>query len=199
MNIKNPDLVLVQSIEDRCGFNQYQKTLSLRKVNVAADKDYQKNFTGYYRVRRDKKWLQSYYEFMEQHKNDDPLTFEEVLRYLSSVPHRVTKTIKNKSGMAATLEVSFSSKMLATINPNYPIWDSQVVKALGIEVDDEVPTETRLVNYVKAYAKLKKEVDDFIPTAEGQECIRLHDELFPDFKDINPVKKIDFYLWSLGK
>lgn len=197
MEIKNPKEVLQKSLEDSCGLTAYLKTLEVFNVDVSADENYQKNFTSYYRVRRDANWLKKYYEFMEAHKHDTNLTFETIIRYLSSVPHKVNKKV-SPSGYATTIEASFASKMLATINPNYPIWDSQVVRALKYKIE-AVEDEAKLEEYIDVYSKLTNEIHAFIETEEGKECIRLFDELFPNHKHLNSFKKIDFYLWNIGK
>lgn len=198
IDISNPRAVLIKSIEDRCGLNKYKQTLQLKTVNVASNEDYQKNFTGYYRVRRDENWLRKYYEFMEENKNNTELKFADVLRYLSNIPHAVKKCKANPSGTAKTIEVSFASKLYATINTDYPIWDSQVVNALGITIPKELSSTDKINHFIKAYEELKKAIDRFLETENGKECLREHDRLFPNFIDLSPVKKIDFFLWSMG-
>ncbi len=198
MIIDNPKLILQKSLEDSCGLTAYLKTLDIYSKDVSSDTEYQKNFTSYYKVRRDQKWLEKYYIFLESHKNDTDLTFETVIRYLSNIPHKVNKKMA-ESGFAVTVEASFASKLLATINPDFPIWDSQVVRALGYKIDGETSFEERINEYIKTYAKLTEEVKTFIDSEQGQICIQLFDELFPNHKHISDLKKIDFYLWNIGK
>jgi len=199
MEINNPSAILTKSIEETCGLNQYVRILELRKINVATNESYQKNFTSYYRVRREASWLKEYYSFMEIHKNDKELSFETILRYISNISHNVKVSKNNPDGIAKTIDASFASKMLSTINTNYPIWDSQVVKTLGIKLYEGLNREEKIEAYIGAYKFLKKEVDSFIPTPQGVECIAIFDKMFPSFSYINPVKKIDFYLWNMGK
>lgn len=193
MNITNPKEVMIKSLEVACEFDSYRKTQGLYDTNVSTDIDYQKNFNSYYRVRRDRNWLKEYYDFMENHKSDKKISFEKILRKISSVPH------KAKNGVITSIEASFSSKMLATINPNYPIWDRQVVKALGISIDPTLVGEDKIKAYVEAYTKLTREIGDFIKTEAGELCIKQFDATFPNLTGINPVKKIDYYLWNIGK
>lgn len=86
--------------------------------------------------------------FMQSNQGNSDLTFETVLKHLSKVKHKAPAKI-NKSGFATSIEVSFSSKLLATLNPKYPIWDSQVVKALDIKVSQHT-----IEAYVQAYNEL---------------------------------------------
>ena len=143
--------------------------------------------------------MKNYYEYLENNKNDKSISFEQILRYLSNIPHKVKKSSANPTGIATSIEASFSSKMLATINPNYPIWDSQVVRALEIKLDDSLRGEAKIQAYIQAYNELTQEVHLFIPTIEGQNCIKQFDKTFPNYKQLNPVKKIDFFLWNIGK
>lgn len=198
MNITNPKEIMLKSLEVACGFDAYLKTLTLHDVNVSSDSDYQKNFTGYYRVRRDKEWLKEYYNYMEAHKNDVSLSFEHILRAISSIPHKVRKTASN-NGYATSVEPSFASKMLATIHPDHPVWDSQVINALHISIAPSLSGEEKIMAYVNAYDQLTREIRNFIRTEEGKACIEHFDTTFPNLKHISNFKKIDYYLWNIGK
>ena len=198
MNIVNSKDAMMQSLHDACSFNAYKKTWDLTK-NIATDVDFQKNFTNYYRVRRDADWLQQFYDFFERNKNNKMITFEEILRYLSNVEHKVKQTTKKPTGKAKTVEASFASKMLATINPNHPIWDSQVLRALNIEVDGALCYEDKIKECIEIYQRIETEIATFIATDDGQQCIALFDKVFPSCKCFSDYKKIDFYLWNMGK
>ena len=198
MNIINPKEIMTKSLEIACGFDAYLKTLTLHNIDVSRDIEYQKNFTGYYKVRRDKEWLQEYYNYMEAHKNSEELSFENILRAISSIPHTVKKTSSN-NGLATSIEPSFASKMLATIKPDHPIWDSQVVKALNIYIDPSLNGEEKIQSYINAYEQLTNEIRNFIQTEEGKACVKQFDSTFPNLKHISPFKKIDYYLWNIGK
>lgn len=193
MYITNPKKVMIKSLETACAFDAYLKTLDYDNIDVSSDINYQKNFNSYYRVRRDQDWLKEYYDFMEKNKSNKNISFETILRKISSVPHNA------KNGKIKSVEVSFASKMLATINPNYPIWDSQVVKALNISINPKLCGEEKIQAYVDAYTKLTQEIGAFIPTPEGQSCIAEFDKTFPNLKNLNAFKKIDYYLWNIGK
>ena len=193
MNITNPKEVMIKSLEVACSFDAYLKTQELHNTNVSTDIEYQKNYNSYYRVRRDRNWLKAYYDFMEIHKTDHDISFEKILREISSVPHNA------KNGTIKSIEASFASKMLATINPNYPIWDSQVIRALDISIDPTLIGEDKIMAYVEAYTKLTREIGDFIKTAEGLMCIKQFDATFPNLTYLNSFKKIDYYLWNIGR
>lgn len=186
INIETPKAQMEQIVASTCGLYAYRDTLALEKIGTS---EYQKNYVSYYRVRRDKNWLAAYFNFMQKQVSNPKITFEEILRQISSTPH------KTKNGIRSTIDISFASKMLATLNPNYPIWDSQVAKAVGISYDQSRKEE----DYIKIYEKLTENIHTFLQTNNGTKCIEEFDKTFPNFTDINPVKKVDLYLWKMEK
>lgn len=165
--ISNPQKVLDEAIANACGLKRYKKTISdLNRYDVSQDNDYQKNFVAYYKVRRDKDWLDKYFKYLQDNKQNKSLTFEEVFDFLSSIEHNT------KYGKKCTEEVSFSSKLLATINPEYPILDYNVKSFLGIKIpqNHEISQNLKVKNkaIIEAYQRLKESIDNFINTDEGK-------------------------------
>ena len=195
IHIENVPEAMKRCLFEGCSLHLYEKTLTIN----ATDKEYQKNFNHYYRMRRDASWLDAFYAYMDENKNNKDITFEKILRYLSDIEHTVRQSKKNPTGKAKTVEASFASKMLATINPDHPIWDSQVMAALGKRIDDKLDTEDKIKACIRIYQEIEDEVASFINSPDGQECIALFDQMFPDGKRFSDFKKIDFYLWNLGK
>ena len=191
MMINNVAEVLMKSLEDACGLTTYKKTLDIEKINLP---EYQKNFTFYYKVRRDKSWLNKFYNYMNEIKNKEDISFNEILIKLSSWEHKVRKSNNNPKGIGKSIEVSFASKLLATLNPNYPIWDSQVISALGIKTENN-----SVESYIKAYQTLTDKITEIINSSDGQKAIELFDKQFPNYTWVSKHKKIDFYLWNIGK
>ena len=192
VKLNNIEKVLMKSLEDACGLTAYKKVLDKSNINSSG---YQKNFTNYYRVRRDSSWLKKFYDFLEKNKDNTSITFEEILKELSSWEHKIKQSKKNPDGIGTTIEASFASKLLSTINPNYPIWDSQVVRALNITLEDD----NKINAYVKAYGELTEGIKKFIDSDDGKKAIQLFDKQFPNYTWISNYKKIDFYLWNIGK
>ena len=169
INIKNPKKILQEAIYSACGLDEYAITINdLHKVDVSKDVGYRKNFISYYRVRRDQKWIDEYFDYFESIKGNKNVSFENIIKHISSVPHRV------KDGTACTVEVSFASKMLTTICPDNPIWDSQVVRALGINSDfsGNCTNDERIRFYISAYAELKCKLDSFLATRKRKSVLQ---------------------------
>ena len=93
------------------------------------------------------------------------------------------------------IEPSFSSKMLATLDADMPIWDSNVLKALHLHLKGNRP-EFRISNAVILYDSIRRWYTDFLKTEEAQRMIQRFDVEFPEFQSISSVKKIDFILWA---
>ena len=93
------------------------------------------------------------------------------------------------------IEASFSSKMIATIDPDKPIWDQYVLQNLGMELTGKTQAE-KLAYAVTLYAAIENWYADYLLTEEARENIRLFDQILPDYRWVSDVKKIDCLLWS---
>ena len=177
IDIKAPKEQLVRIIEEAVGLYAYRDTLDLSKIGT---EKYQKNYSYYYRVRRDDEWKAEYFAYMQKQVGKSGITFAEIIDQISRISH------KN--------EASFASKMLATLNPNYPILDSNVAKFLKFNY------HAKSMQYcIEIYKELTENVHAFLQTNDGVKCVEEFDRMFPNFTDISPVKKIDLYLWKMGK
>lgn len=150
------------------------------KVDVSKDESFQRTFTGFYKVRRSKDaFLKKYYSFMEESKGKE-LSFETVIKKLETFEGRV--------------EASFSSKLLATINPKMPIWDQYVLANTGIV---EVKYYQRTIREcISKYAQLCRHYEKFLKTGEAKEMIASFDEKLPQYRYFADIKKIDLMFWQ---
>ena len=99
------------------GLDKYRYIMdNVWNTDVSLNADFQRTFNGFYIVRRNEEWRKVYYGLFEQMKSGAP-TFANILTYLFE--------------HTGNIEPSFSSKMLATIYPNQPIWDQYVVQNLN--------------------------------------------------------------------
>lgn len=154
------------------------------KTDVSKDKDFQRRYNYFYKVRRNQDWRDGFYRVFEESKGRcDEVTFEDILRDIY--------------GFSKTIEASFSSKMLATINPNHPIWDSQALKILGIKVIGKSAQE-KLDFIISAYDEMERWYADYLKTENAKENIKVWDRMLPHHRGLSPVKKIDYMLWTLG-
>lgn len=174
--------VFQDRLAESMGLNKYRYIMEqVNNTNVAKNTDFQRAFNGFYIVRRNEHWRNCYYEYFESVKKGNP-TFEDIITYLYE--------------HTGNIEPSFSSKMLATIFPEKPIWDRYVVQNLNMQLTGTTKEE-KLRNATILYANMEKWYENFLNSEKGKECIKEFDSILPDYKEISNVKKIDSVLWSI--
>ena len=181
MNI-DPYKAIIDFVIRNMKFDKYAEIVNnLLKVDVSTDKEYQKSFNGFFRVRRNENWQKEYYALFERVKHSN-ISFAEVITELYKKTGRV--------------EASFSSKMLATINPELPIWDQFVLKNLGLKLEG-FTSEEKLQNAIVLYEEIRKKYALYLKTENARACISYFDKTFPDYCWMTDIKKVDFFFWNM--
>ena len=176
----NPNAVIEERLAAGFGLEQYANIVrQMPLVNVASDIPFQTKFNAYYRVRRNAEWRRYYYDLFERGKKTQ-FSFADIITYLYE-----------KTG---NIEASFSSKMLATLDADKPIWDQYVLKNLGLELTGH--GEEKLHNAIALYAQIEQWYQDFLCTQNAKDCISAFDKALPSYRWISPTKKIDCFLWG---
>ena len=165
----------------RKGIAQYLEIMELfPNTDVSVDRDFQRKFNGFYRIKqRPAVWYKEYYSYLEKQKNKTP-DFSATLRHLHSVLKRY--------------EPSFSSKLVATIDPNLPIWDSIVLNNMGIK-PPLYTSKTKIYEAERIYKKIQEWHETNMKSDKGQLILQIFRELVPEHNKISDLKKIDFVLW----
>lgn len=149
---------------------------TVQHTNVATDRAFQQLFNGFYRIRqRSQSFYAVLYRFLEEHKQDQQLTYPMVLQELYSETGRI--------------ERSFSSKILATVRPEYPVWDQYVLENLGKKAPAYGTRD--LEKIISAY----DDICTWYQTDEARKKIAVFEAHFPNVP-ITDTKKIDFILWQ---
>jgi hypothetical protein len=166
----------------RQGIGQYLEIMNmLPKTDLASDKDFQRQFNRFYRIRqRSEKWYTEYYSFMESRKGKPP-GFEETLDHFRATLGRY--------------EPSFSSKLVATLDPNEPVWDQYVIQNTG----QKAPyySDSRKAEKAKVlFRRIREWYKQHMASPEGLLKIAVFDEMIPECDQITDIKKIDFVLWQ---
>ena len=118
----------------------------------------------------------------EQIRNGKKLTIAEVLE-------KLFESDKRK-------ELSFASKMLATIDPKLPVWDSKVRKRINADGELRLKsTHKNIEECVEGYNAMQKWYVKFMKTPKAKDMIAEFDAHFPNEK-ITQIKKIDFIFWQ---
>ena len=148
-------------------------------TDVSNDRDFQRLFNGYYRIRRNSEWQGHFYELLERSKNK-PMSFEEVLR-----------TMHTKTG---NIEASFSSKLIATCSPDSPVIDKHVLENMNMSLPR--PNEAdRLEKTILLYQQLITQFEECLKTNDVKAKIDAFQKHFPQI-NISDVKALDFILWQ---
>jgi len=174
--------VFQERLASSMGLDKYQYIMDqVRKTDVSKDADFQRTFNGFYIVRRNETWRKVYYDHFECIKDETP-TFSSILTYLYEC--------------TGNIEPSFSSKMLASIIPEKPIWDRYVVQNLNLQLIGSTKEE-KLCNAITLYSDIETWYSNFMKTDKASECIAAFDRVLPDYKWLSGIKKIDSILWSI--
>lgn len=153
----------------------------MRMADSPEDPAFQKKYNAFYRVRRNKAWRTEYFKLMAAFRKKSSVTFGEILLRL----------FQN----TGQIEASFGSKMLATLDPDMPIWDSNVLKSLQLQFKGDTP-ELKMSNAVVLYDHICRWYKSFLQTKKAEELLLRFDREFPEFQGLSNTKKIDFVLWA---
>ena len=165
------------------GIAQYLEIMRiLPAVNVAENRDFQRKFNHFYRVRqRPAAWYATYYSALERWKNNKP-GFAEVLDYLH--------------GALGRYEPSFSSKLVATLDPEQPVWDRFVLEHTGVQ-SPPYTARNKLAQAKAAYVGIQAWYREFLASATGRLVVELFDAQVPEHGRVTDLKKVDFVLWQM--
>jgi hypothetical protein len=164
------------------GISQYLEIMDLLpEVNVATDAAFQRKYNAFYRVRqRPAEWYQTYFSLMQGVKDRKP-SFDYVLDYLH--------------GCLKRCEPSFSSKLVATLNPEEPIWDTFVLANTNTRAP--LYSDKNKIGKAKiAYKAIQDWYREFLKSDEGKLVIGCFDSMVSCCGKIADTKKVDFVLWQ---
>ena len=163
------------------GIERYRFIMEkVRRVDVSLDEEFQRTYENFYTLGRyPKEFRRDYFAYMERCKETE-LSFEEALSHF----------LKN-----GTLEVSFSSKLVHTLDSEQPIWDKNVTdRHFGYKIP-ACGTKDREKKILDRYKRYKRDFLNYVASDDGKTIIRAFDEAFPK-TGFTDLKKVDFVLWQ---
>lgn len=155
--------------------------VTINQVNNCRSRDYQRNFNSFYKVRRGAEWQSVYYEILFREYGNKP-SFAQIITEMYE--------------RTGNIEPSFSSKLVATLDTDKPVWDKYVLSNLGKKLTG-IRKEVRLKNAIALYHNIEEWYITFLSTEEAKQWISMFDEKLNNFVEISPTKKIDLILWSM--
>lgn len=153
--------------------------------DVGCDREYQRIFKGFYKMgRRDEAWYDYYFGLLQASKLDKSITFGQVLERIYADREQV--------------EASFSSKLVATIRPQLPVYDKHVRDNLSLEIPPtHWPAGKRLAAMLGMYQELEAKVAALVRDPIFAATLRpAFDAHHPAYAHISDVKKLDLLLWQ---
>lgn len=163
-----------------------------------------KKFYGMKRCKFSDEFYNKYFEYLDKYRKKNNPNYKKI--EFSEVIHDIWKTKTSNR-----VEASFSSKLLASINNEKPVWDSNVFSWMKMTRPASIKDKNKQIEKtISKYKDLEDEIyAEFFDTNKidkADKCIHIFDETFyemfkekSDLKYITPMKKIDLILWSLGK
>lgn len=184
LKIQNNQKAIIEKIPPQMLNTYYWLQDNLYLRNVSSDAEYKRKFAGYYRMRFvSQQYRDSFFSLFEAIKNDPDISFVDVARQLSQVDGRH--------------EFSFISKMLHTIDPSRPIYDSQVDQALQIHrtylpnIDAKIRQDEEILKQISFVYRCLEAASEMV------EPLAAFDRIIPN-RTMSIAKKLDFLLWALG-
>jgi len=173
---------------DRRSLDSYEfimKRFEEKDGKVKNDEEFRRKFKLFYRLSPAHLGIQfedKYFELLESGEED----LGRILRELYE---------KETLRKAKTVQFSFATKLIHTLNPNRPIFDSKVKERLNIEVRGN-NKEEKITSSIKAYQDLQEKITSLLEKSEIKKIISEFRNKFKTKGLTSDVKILDFILWS---
>jgi hypothetical protein len=167
-------------------YNMLRNDLS--RTNVSSNLGYQCVFNGFYKMqRRSEDWHRYYFALLESKKGDASVTFHSVIEKIFVEKARV--------------EPSFSSKLVATIRPEMPVYDKHVRENLSLKIPGaHKPAQERVKGFIVMYSSLEQKMEALVRDPIFTDTLKpAFDKKFGTYSNFTDVKKMDFLLWQYRK
>ncbi len=161
----------------------------LRDTDVTENALYRSTFVRFYQVRRDGDWQRVFFSILEREKNNRAISFGEVLSELF-------RTARHKG--RPQIESSFSSKLVATVRPELPVYDSRVSSNLKLRTPGyDMTQENRMLRFInEVYPELMRQTVEMTQDSNFATLRRTFNATFPQYAHFTDVKKLDLFLWE---
>jgi hypothetical protein len=152
----------------------------VRSCDLGKDEEFQRHFSGFYKVRRNSQWRSVYFGVLESSKVKG-IDFPEALKEINRLTGRI--------------EASFASKLVATLDPSKPVIDKFVMQHFELRLP-RWGSSDREAKTMDLYYDLCDKYHTFIQSPTGKMIQELFESRYPN-PDISELKKIDLVLWQI--
>lgn len=146
-----------------------------------------RRFNAYYGVRRNAAWRTAFYERFEAAKHSPDTGID-----------LFAASVRDLAARTGRVEASFVSKLVATLDPEYPIIDS-VVRQWLVPLTEAPPFKASVDSVITYYEWLTNFMAEVVVSREAQAWTKAFDETFPTRPGetaISAMKKLDFLIWA---
>lgn len=163
------------------------------KYDVSSNHVFQFLYRSFYRLDNaglTAEFKSKYFTTMQIHRGMDSFDVRSILDVLYQ--------ISNQKGQN-TIQFSFVTKMMNTINDNAPIYDNEVRKVFGFNRPSySMSKEKRIDEYLHQLAHISHAYSTILNQFQDNSALKRFDQRFQNVQ-IGQVKKLDFIMWSAGK
>lgn len=170
-----------------------------KKGDVSKNHLFQFVFRSFYRLENaglSPDFKSRFFDLMEVNRDNKSIEIEGLLRELEKYPRLKENKTEEKKG---SFQFSFVTKLINTIDPEFPIYDSKVSKAIiGSSYSPTGEFKDKLKVYSARHDVIRKTYLYILENESFKFIFSKFDNSFPDNK-LTELKKLDFIFWSYGK
>lgn len=155
---------------------------ALDSRDISEDRHFRRAWLNQFKLRdKDREFCRFCTRWLEEHKGGR-VSFEQALLALYRA--------------FGVLDPASASKLAATIDPDLPVWDTQILGSLGIRPWALERSGRRVEQTLEAYEKLTLWYERYLNGRDGRMAVQVFDEVYPD-TGFAPMRKADFTIWSI--
>ena len=164
---------------------------NIQKADLAPSSEFRRRFIRFYQVRGlVGKHPDVLFNFLGDVRDRNPLPpFADAIAEFAERLHETTKDKKLRA------EASFTSKVLATLDPDLPVIDKSLLDHFGLRIHRH--KKDRMVEAARVYDELHINMRNHIQSRWWSEARRRFNERFPsEAARITDMKALDFLIWG---
>lgn len=170
------------AVRIREGIGSYLRIQDMAQRPNFCTETFKKAYKGFYRVRqKPADWYACYFNLLAEQREKN-----RTLKELLEIMYENTGEV----------HPSFCSKLIATMNPDKPIWDKYVLQWLGFVGDGPKDPRDKIAYFAGIYSQIEKELNEHMSDKNVLQALDEFDRLIPQGRNISKMKKLDFMLWS---